>query len=223
MLTVPGLCWLCRMPLRCSHWGICSGCTRAVMSREKVCPLCGLPAAQDNIACGRCLQNPPPWQRLLAVSNYAPPLSPLVHQFKFFPRPEIARALARLMLLVVRDKVRPAPDILLSVPLHARRKWRRGFNQSDLLCRPLSRWLQCGYVPDGLCRLRATSVQHHLSARSRKQNVKNAFRLELPVAGRHIAVVDDVVTTGSTVAEISRLLLRRGAASVQIWCLCRTL
>lgn len=223
MLTVPGLCWLCRMPLRCSHWGVCSGCTRAVRGREKVCPLCGLPAGQVNVACGRCLQNPPPWQRLVAVSRYAPPLSPLVHQFKFFPRPEIARALARLLLLAVRETGTPAPDMLLSVPLHARRKWRRGFNQSDLLCRPLARWLGCSYSPLALSRLRATAVQHHLSARRRTQNVKNAFRLELPVAGRHIVVVDDVVTTGSTVAEISRLLLRSGAATVQVWCLCRTL
>ena len=69
----------------------------------------------------------------------------------------------------------------------------------------------------------AYATQHQLSARLRKQNLKNAFQVELSVRGLHIAIVDDVVTTGSTVAEISRLLLRNGAATVQVWCLCRTL
>ncbi|ANR79158.1 DNA utilization protein GntX [Kosakonia sacchari] len=227
MLTVPGLCWLCRMPLMLSQWGVCSGCSRAMKVREKVCPLCGLPAARDDITCGRCLQKPPPWQRLIAVSRYAPPLSPLVQQFKFLPRPEIARALARQLLLAVLNARRSGnwqtPDMILSVPLHARRQWRRGFNQSDLLCRALAHWLQTPYHPAALRRVRATPVQHQLNARLRKQNLKNAFRLELPVAGLHIVVVDDVVTTGSTVAEITRLLLRSGAATVQVWCLCRTL
>ena len=227
MLTVPGLCWLCLMPLMLSHWGICSRCARAMRLREKVCPLCGLPAARDDIDCGRCLRKAPPWQRLVTVSRYAPPLSLLVHQFKFSPRPEVAPALARLLLLAAlkarRTSAQPPPDMLLSVPLHGRRQWRIGFNQSDLLCRYLARWLKCSYPRAALTRLRATPIQHHLSARLRKQNVKNAFRLELPVAGRHIVVVDDVVTTGSTVAEITRLLLRSGAATVQVWCLCRTL
>ncbi|TDT51450.1 ComF family protein [Enterobacter sp. AG5470] len=227
MLTAPGLCWLCRMPLACSHWGICSLCARVILRRGSVCPLCGLPAARDDIHCGRCLQKPPPWQRLIAVSDYAPPLSTLLHQFKFAPRPEAANALSRLLLLAVRTAHptrNPAkPDMILSVPLHTRRQWRRGFNQSDLLCQKLAHWLQCSAPSAALRRLRATPVQHHLSARLRKQNLKNAFRLELPVAGLHIVVVDDVVTTGSTVAEITRLLLRSGAATVQVWCLCRTL
>jgi hypothetical protein len=66
-----------------------------------VCPCCGLPAASQTLPCGRCLQKPPPWQRLVAVSDYALPLSMLVHQFKFVRRPEMAKALARLLLLAV--------------------------------------------------------------------------------------------------------------------------
>ncbi len=80
MLTVPGLCWLCRMPLALSHWGICSVCARAVRQRVSLCPQCGLPAAHPSLPCGRCLQKPPPWQRLVSVSDYTPPLSLLVHQ-----------------------------------------------------------------------------------------------------------------------------------------------
>ena len=194
MLTVPGLCWLCRMPLALSAWGVCSVCTRA-LGYLKGCPQCGLPAVSQTLPCGRCLKK--------------------------------AQPLARLLLLAVlqarRTRGLPPVDTLVNVPLFQRRHWRRGYNQSDLLCRPLARWLGCRYPASALKRTHATAVQHRLNARSRKRNLKNAFRLELPVNGLHIAIVDDVVTTGSTVAELSRLLLQSGAASVQVWCLCRTL
>lgn len=137
MLTVPGLCWLCRMPLALSHWGICSVCARAVRQRVSVCPQCGLPARHPSLPCGRCLQKPPPWQRLVSVSNYTPPLSLLVHQLKFTRRNEIAAALARLLLQEVlmarRSTGLQLPDRIVSVPLWSRRHWRRGFNQSDLV------------------------------------------------------------------------------------------
>ncbi|MCQ7058194.1 MULTISPECIES: DNA utilization protein GntX [Citrobacter] len=227
MLTVPGLCWLCRMPLTLGHWGICSVCTRATRRHINLCPQCGMPAAHTAIPCGRCLQKPPPWQRLVTVNDYVPPLSNLIHQLKFSRRSEIATALSRLLLLDVllarRTSGLPLPDRIVSVPLWQRRHWRRGFNQSDLLCRPLAHWLGCDWDSQAITRVRATATQHHLSARLRKRNLKNAFRLELPVQGLHMVVVDDVVTTGSTVAEIAQLLLRNGAATVQVWCLCRTL
>lgn len=101
--------------------------------------------------------------------------------------------------------------------------WSLYYNQCDELCRPLARWRGCVWHREGLTRQRAGAVQHSLNARQRRQNLKNAFQLEFAVQGLHIALVDDVVTTGSTVAEISRLLLRNGAATVQVWCLCRTL
>ncbi|MBT1872841.1 DNA utilization protein GntX [Enterobacter mori] len=227
MLTVPGLCWLCRMPLALSAWGMCSVCTRSLEGRIAGCPQCGLPAFSLALPCGRCLKKAPPWQALVAVDNYVPPLSSLIHALKFSHQSVLAMPLARLLLLAVlqarRTRALPRVDMLMNVPLHHRRHWRRGYNQSDLLCRPLARWLGCRYAASALRRVQATAIQHQLSARLRKRNLKNAFRLELPVHGLHIALVDDVVTTGSTVAELSRLLLQSGAASVQVWCLCRTL
>lgn len=196
-------------------------------SYQFVPPVREMPAAHTAIPCGRCLQKPPPWQRLVTVNDYVPPLSNLIHQLKFSRRSEIATALSRLLLLDVllarRTSGLPLPDRIVSVPLWQRRHWRRGFNQSDLLCRPLAHWLGCDWDSQAITRVRATATQHHLSARLRKRNLKNAFRLELPVQGLHMVVVDDVVTTGSTVAEIAQLLLRNGAATVQVWCLCRTL
>jgi len=161
------------------------------------------------------------------VTDYRPPLSTLVQALKFYRQTGLAQPLARLILLRQRQAQRewalPAPDLIISVPLHRRRAWRRGFNQSALLAKPLARWLGCRYEAQALRRVRNTPVQHHLSARLRKKNLRTAFRLELPVRDLHIVIVDDVVTTGSTVGEIAKLLHRHGAATVQVWCLCRTL
>ena len=166
-------------------------------------------------------------QRLVFVGDYVAPLSQLVKRFKFHHAPELAPALARLMLLrwqlARREQYLNRPDLILAVPLHASRCWRRGYNQSDLLARPLARWLGCPYRPAALRRVRKTAQQQRLNAGARRRNLQRAFICTVSVAGRHIAPVDDVVTTGSTVAEIAALLRRQGAASVQIWCVCRTL
>lgn len=226
MLTIPGLCWLCHMPLACPAWGICSRCT-AALPTPVCCPRCGLPAAPGVKQCGRCLQKPPPWDKLLFVTDYCAPLKPLIHRLKFAAATALAPALARLILLKVIEARRtcamPEPEALLSVPLHSRRAWRRGFNQTALLAAPLARWLHCDYQEASIRRIHATAAQHQLSARLRRRNLRGAFRVEFPVAGRHMVIVDDVVTTGSTVAEIAQLLKKQGAATVQVWCLCRTL
>lgn len=227
MLTIPGLCWLCQMPLACAHWGICSRCTRALHTTPPCCPRCGLPSANSHLPCGRCLLKPPTWDSMLFITDYCPPLNQLVQRFKFNGTVALAPALARLLMLRVLEAKHQQrwckPDCMVSVPLHSRRAWHRGFNQSDLLAHCLSRWLQCDYFPKGVRRVRAAQTQHQLNARMRRNNLKGAFRVDFPVAGRHIIIVDDVVTTGSTVAEIARLLKKQGAATIQVWCLCRTL
>lgn len=227
MLTIPGLCWLCRMPLACPTWGICSHCAKALPKVPPCCPCCGLSAEYTQAPCGRCLQNPPNWDYLLFITDYQEPLNRLIHQLKFSAATALAPALARLILLKVLASIRAGhthkPDMIVSVPLHSRRAWRRGFNQSALLAIPLARWLGCQYKGKAIRRVRPTLAQHHLNARMRRSNLKGAFRVDFPVTGRHMAIVDDVVTTGSTVAEIAQLLKKQGAATVQVWCLCRTL
>ncbi|QKJ85287.1 Phosphoribosyltransferase [Paramixta manurensis] len=227
MLPMPGCCWLCQLPLRLQQQGICGFCQRNLLRRSARCPQCGLAAENARQPCGRCLRQPPPWQALIAAGNYQPPLSALLIRFKFLRLTALSVMLARLILLswldARRQRLLVRPDILLAVPLPKTRAWRRGFNQTDLLARPLARWVGCRYQPTGLRSVRAVKHQHRLPARARRRNLLGAFRVEIAVRGCHIAVIDDVVTTGSTAAEISRLLIHAGAASVQIWCLCRTL
>ncbi|MRS21046.1 DNA utilization protein GntX [Enterobacteriaceae bacterium RIT692] len=225
MLPIPALCWLCRLPLQIASHGLCSRCVQQIPRLPELCPCCGLPASGTQ-PCGRCLRRPPPWQSLSCVSDYLPPLSDWVQQLKFSRVTALRVMLARLILLKLltmrRDYRLPRVDLVLSVPLHRRRAWQRGYNQAALLAKPLARWLGCEYR-EGVKRVRHGAVQHSLSASARKKNLRGSFRLEMPVRGRHILLIDDVVTTGSTVAEISRILLAQGAASVHIGCLCRTL
>ncbi|OON39342.1 DNA utilization protein GntX [Izhakiella australiensis] len=227
MLTIPACCWLCQMPLRLPQHGICSVCLKALPAPPPVCPCCGLPASKNDAPCGRCQLHPPPWQRMILVSDYCEPLRKQVHQLKFSQGTARAVMLARLILLTWltarRQRALPRPDLMLTVPLHHRRALKRGYNQLAPLAKQLSHWTGIQWRPEALTRWRAGKVQHRLSASARRRNLRGAFRLEIDVNGRHIVLLDDVVTTGSTVAELSRLLMRAGAASVEIWCLCRTL
>ncbi len=146
---------------------------------------------------------------------------------KFANAIELAPLLARLLLLHWLDMYWRGgvakPERIICVPLHQKRCWQRGFNQSALIARPLAHWLGCHYQNDTLQRVRATPPQRLLSAKARRRNLKAAFRLPTPLYGQHIALLDDVVTTGSTCDEISKMLMAQGAASVQVWCICRTL
>lgn len=226
MLAIPSRCWLCYLPLAIPHWGICSCCSARLPELPPACPRCALPALSD-APCGRCRYAPPSWDRLICISDYQSPLRTLIARLKFSRTPALAQALSRLLLLRILDARHRQqvilPDRILSVPLHQKRHCQRGYNQSALLALPLARWLGCTYQPDALIRQRNTRIQHRLPALLRKQNLRGAFRVDIPVKGLHIALVDDVVTTGATVDEITCLLKKQGAVTVQIWCLCRTL
>ncbi len=227
MLTIGGRCWLCQQTLHRHQDGICSLCLRHLPSPPLCCPRCGLPSARNNIACGRCIQHPPPWNALVFVSDYQPPLSMLIKKLKFSGKPEVAALLARLLLIQWLSRYRAGevyrPQHLISVPLHRKRMWARGYNQTDLLAQPLARWTRCDYHSSTLQRIRVTQPQQGLHAHQRKRNLRGAFRCQQNLTGCHVALLDDVVTTGSTVTEICKILLNQRVASIQIWCICRTL
>ena len=150
-----------------------------------------------------------------------------IHLFKYDGGKKIGDGLGQLLadyMEKYHEAILAKTDFVLSVPLHPKKEKKRGFNQTHILCEQLSARTGLPFRRDILVRKRETAAQSTLdSSKQRRQNLKNAFQLEFAVQGLHIALVDDVVTTGSTVAEISRLLLRNGAATVQVWCLCRTL
>jgi ComF family protein len=154
----------------------------------------------------------------------------LINQFKFQRRFELAPTLARLLLLgwlaQQRRLALKKPDLLLPVPLHWWRQWRRGFNQSSLLAAAVAHWLGIAWDATLLQRVQATVPQQQLPAMARRRNLRHAFALapgaQARLAGQRVALIDDVVTTGSTVWALSQLLRRAGVAEIHIWTLGRT-
>lgn len=227
MLAMEGVCWLCRQLLKIPQQGICSFCIRNLPPMPKVCPQCALPCEYHQFPCGRCLIKPPPWQNLITVAPYQAPLRQLIHQYKFRYQPQLAIALTRVFLLYwlngYRQQQWKKPDLLISIPPHPRRCWRRGFDHMALIGGNLTTWLNIAYSQNSLLRSRDTLAQVSLTRKQRRNNLKEAFTLETSVSGLHIAIIDDVITTGSTMHAAAQLLICAGAHTVDAWSLCRTL
>jgi len=217
-LLYPPSCLLCGAAGQ-DRLDLCRACHQALPWIDKGCPLCGLPVPLANALCGRCLEHPPPFFRTRAPLHYAPPVAGLIAALKFGGRLACARLLGELL---ARQWMHlPRPDCLLPVPLHPDRQHRRGFNQALEIARPLSRRLEIPLQPRFCRRVRATVPQRQLDAGQRRGNLRGAFEASEKVEGHHIALIDDVMTTGATVREIASTLLKAGAAKVEVWVVAR--
>jgi ComF family protein len=190
------------------------------------CRVCALPLPVDGQLCGQCQNSPPGFTRVVAPFRYAFPLDSLIPAFKYHRQYAFGRLMAELLTEALREEYRdqPTPHCLIPMPLHHRRQARRGFNQATELARPVARALQLPLLSGALQRVRATESQQGLSAADRRSNLQGAFRCQAvaSVEGRHVALLDDVVTTGASVRAASRTLLDAGAEQVSIWCIART-
>lgn len=153
--------------------------------------------------------------RVVAFASFAGGIADAIRRFKYGDRPDLARPLGELLLTAARDAAMHA-DLVVPVPLHPRRLAERGYNQAALLAAQVTGGLAAPHAARALCRLRPTAQQAHLPRDLRLQNVAGAFRVREPerVQGRSIALVDDVATTGSTLAACQAALMEAGAASV---------
>jgi ComF family protein len=182
------------------------------------CPLCALPTLNGDI-CGHCLKRLPQFDRTLAVFAYAFPLDKLVQALKFSERLMLVDGLADS--LVQRVKVRP--DCIIAMPLHRSRLRERGFNQSQELARHIANSLDIPLLPHACQRVRDTPPQSALKWKERGKNMRNAFTCTLDLSGKHVAVVDDVMTSGASLNEVSLALRNAGAREVSAWVIARTL
>ncbi|EOD57109.1 ComF family protein [Aeromonas molluscorum] len=214
-----GLCLLCRQP--CDHAPLLCHCCR-VSLRQHVhrCQLCAAPLEGIWPICGRCQRRPPPWERLQVIGDYLPPYPWLIPRLKYGGDLLLPPLLARL--LADHLTLEEPPEAIIPVPLHWWRQWRRGFNQAEQLGLCLSRLTGIPLDPQVIHRIRATPQQTQLSAGQRRRNLKGAFHIN-PHPYRHVALLDDVVTTGATAGQLSRLLHQSGIERVEVWALCRTL
>ncbi|MFE8072154.1 ComF family protein [Marinobacteraceae bacterium S3BR75-40.1] len=200
---------------------LCPACQNDLPRNPSGCRRCAQPLPRAGHLCGQCLRHPLAQQRTLAPFIYRFPVNALVTGFKYQRRKVYGRALAEAWLNEVAIENDERPDLLVPTPLHWRRRLNRGFNQAGELA---AHWGKALGIPvdHGLCRRGlATPSQTGLDRAQRRRNLRRAFVItQRPPP--HVAVVDDVVTTGSTGDALARALLRAGAERVEIWALART-
>jgi ComF family protein len=200
---------------------LCAGCDADLPHYgAPACPACALPAQGGNL-CGACLRHPPAFDRTLAAFSYRFPIDRLLHAFKYSGNLALIEVLAKPLARFAAEH--PKPDLLLPMPLHPERLKERGFNQSLEIAKTISRWLDIPLMAEACRRTRDTPSQAGLKWKERRRNVRGAFASDLDLAGKRIAVLDDVMTTGATLNEVSRILKGRGAAEVSAWVVARTL
>ena len=176
--------------------------------------------------CGTCLVHAPAFDTALACFDYRAPWDRLITAFKFHTALELAPFFAAMLVAEESRHCAARPSLVLPVPLAPGRLRERGYNQAWELARRVARVLAIDAEPALLLRLRETAHQLDLPPGSRAGNVRGAFAVEprrrSEIVGRHVALVDDVMTTGSTAAEIATVLKHAGAARVDVWVLART-
>ncbi|QVM91057.1 ComF family protein [Pseudomonas entomophila] len=219
-------CLLCDEPARQPH-PLCVACESELPWLGEQCLRCALPLSLDGLTCASCSRRPPAYSQVVAAWHYGFPVDTLISRFKHHSQWPLGRLMAQLLGHAVEHchgMGLPRPDRLLPVPLARRRLRQRGFNQAAMLCRWLSRQLELPWDEHLLERTRDTPAQQALGASARQRNLRQAFALSpgTEVEGLHLAVVDDVMTTGATAQAIAALLRKAGARRVDIYCLART-
>lgn len=212
-------CFLCRrLPQR--RAGLCHGCLEDLPRISPACRRCALPVeGGEQLICGRCLRKPPAFDSCSAAFAYRFPLNQLIPRIKYRRQPADLGWLADAM--AVQLDRQPVPDALLPVPLAPARLRRRGYNQAQLLADRLGRRLALPVDRHSLTKPRDTRHQMELVGAERRRNLQGAFRWSGPAYGR-IALIDDVMTTGTTASEIATLLKKAGVGTVDVWVLART-
>ncbi len=220
-IFLPGICLLCSAPTHRPR-DLCQACELDLPWLTSVCQRCSLPLPEGAPSlCGKCLRNPPPYRRCYCTFTYQYPIDRLILEFKENRKLLIGKLLATLMIdsLPLDHAV---PDLIIPVPLHKAALRQRGFNQSMEIAEVLSDQWRVPIDNRGCRRILRTQAQKSLPLKQRQQNVRGAFSADRSYRGLRVAIVDDVITTGSTVNELARLITERGAAAIHVFCIART-
>jgi len=219
----PSLCAVCH------GWGrgrICVDCVSEFAPLVPRCERCAIEVPPGITSCGACLTAPPPFASTLTAVRYGYPWDRLITAFKFHAALDLTEALVDLLVQAQAARSSPRPTLLLPVPLSRQRLRERGYNQAWELARRLGGRFDSAVDADLLLRIKDTPHQLALPPDRRAANVRSAFAVEprrlRDVRGRHVTVVDDVMTSSATASEVARTLLSAGADRVDVWVVART-
>jgi len=213
---LPERCSLCR---QASSGPVCADCREDLPWNRHACPSCARPQESGGgYLCASCAETPPPFDAGWSAFRYQAPIDRAVQGLKYNAGFRSAHWLGLEMARALAQRPQPLPQLLLPVPLHAGRLRRRGYNQALELARAMGQLLTLEVDTRSARRLRPTADQIGKSAAERRRNVKGAFAVDAGhLDGKHIALVDDVMTTGSTLAELARACRKAGAARIEVW------
>ena len=220
-------CLVCRGPTSFSQ-SVCHYCLESCPVLEQPCMLCAIPVLPEHQKiCSRCLTTPPPYSQSHCAFAYSYPVNHIINRIKYSNQISLLKPVTRPLtkILLERYQQQPWPEAIIPVPLHNKRLRERGYDQALLLAKMIKQQIRkTGVSLDSrlVKRTRFTSPQQGLNAKERLKNIRGAFQLVSPAIYKHVALVDDVVTTGATVSEIARLLIKEGVTQVDIWSLART-
>lgn len=202
---------------------ICQDCTRLLPYTKNPCGRCGVSLDKAGLICGKCQANDWSFDVIVSAFQYSFPIVNLLHQYKFQERLDRGALLSDGLIETVKHhyKDKAGPEALIPIPLHPKRQSQRGFNQSIEICRTLSKTFNWRLERFGLIKQRPTEAQSNLALRYRKKNIQHAFRAIENLPG-HVALIDDVVTSCSTVNEAAKTLKLAGVQRVDVLCLART-
>ncbi|APR98274.1 ComF family protein [Wolbachia endosymbiont of Folsomia candida] len=222
-LIFPNVCVSCECIIDKNH-DLCSECNKKINFLTKhYCNVCGAVIANNIYTCGKCIINPPPFKVLRSVFAYDQHSKNMIINFKFFDNLNYVKTYAKWMYQSHKDIFQNA-EILMPIPLHKFRLFKRKYNQAALLTKELSKLSNLFYTPFAIKRLRHTTPQAGLSLKQREKNLKKAFSMESKeiIRDKVVILIDDVVTTGATARSCSQEILNSGAKEVRVLSLART-
>ena len=212
-------CLLCQQKSLSNQW-FCTDCNQILPRIEIACPVCANAVVNRGI-CGYCLSHRRYFNNVNVPFLYKQPVNRLIYQFKYKHHFYAYRPLVVELIDLIKKSKQALPELIIPVPLHPRRLRKRGFNQSSLIAKSLAKTLNIDYDNKSLIRHKFTRPQVELTGKEREKAIRNAFSVISEVKAKHVALVDDVITTSNTVNQAAKALKPSGVEKISVWALAR--
>ncbi|MFI4919214.1 MAG: ComF family protein [Legionellales bacterium] len=220
-IRLPSICTLCNQ-IHNGSLAICSFCMALLTPLGPSCQHCAYPLPEaHHLICGRCIKKPPHFDRTFIFYQFEEPLRGLLHHFKYHKGLYLGSLLSQLMCHAFPENT-IKPQCLIPMPMHPKRLRQRGFNQAAVLTKLLAKQLNLPYNLSHCQKIINTEPQASLNGEQRQNNLRGAFHIR-PLPYKHVTLIDDLLTTGSTANELANSLKKSGVEQVDVWCCARAI
>ena len=219
---VPHQCFGCQRTLKGAP-PFCDACYTELPFQSRACQHCGQALGANSNECGRCIIRPPFYDRCFCPFEYQTPIKELICALKYNDKAEYAKMTGQLLASEIKRNQEPLPDLIIPVPTHISRLRSRGYNQAQLIACAAGQALSIPVANQRLIKTQSTPPQAQQTLKDRKKALNGCFAIKGFFVAQNVAIVDDVVTTGSTVNEIAKILKKNGVDYVQVWGVAHTL